>query len=124
VQVPVHIHTGPHSAASPAQLALLAARHPLASFILGHCGSTNYAYDIPVVIQADLRNIYYEASLARPWAVAAYAQHRQRPTLIFGSSAPRNDAAFELERLQQYLPLTEHPEIYGRNLAQLLKEQN
>jgi uncharacterized protein len=124
LQVPVYIHTGPHSSGSPAQLALVAARHPQTSFILGHCGSTDYAYDVPAVIRMGLQNIYYEVSLARPWAVAGYAKLPQRPAMIFGSAAPRNDACYELERLQQYLPLAEYPDVYGNNLARLLKERN
>ncbi|MCC6126486.1 MAG: amidohydrolase family protein [Pirellulales bacterium] len=122
LRMPVYVHTGPHSASSPAQLALVAARHPRTSFILGHCGSTDYAYDMPPVIKAGMQNLYFEASLARPWAVGAYGKLAPKQALIFGSSAPRNDAGFELEFLRRYLPPAEYPDVYGGNLARLLKE--
>jgi uncharacterized protein len=120
--VPVYVHTGPHSSSAPAQLVLLAARHIGTQFIMGHCGSTDYACDMPAVLQAAPTNVFFEVSLVRPWAVAAYATIQKRPALIFGSSAPRNDPAYELEQLTHYLPVTDHPDVYGGNLARLLKE--
>jgi uncharacterized protein len=120
--VPVYVHTGPHSSAAPAQVVLLAARHPRVSFILGHCGSTDYAGDMPAILETATGNVWFETSLARPWAVAAYAATPQRRALIFGSSAPRSDPAYELEQLARYLPVAEYPDVYGGNLAALLKE--
>jgi uncharacterized protein len=120
--LPVYVHTGPHSASSPAQLALVAARHPQTTFILGHCGSTDYAYDMPPVIKAGMRNLYFETSFARPWAVGGYGKLASKNSLIFGSSAPRNDAGFELEFMKRYLPPAEFPDVYGGNLARLLEE--
>ena len=124
LQIPVYVHTGPHSTSAPAQLALVAARHPPTSFLLGHCGSTDYAWDMPAVLKAGMKNLFFEVSLARPWAAAAYGKLADRTTMIFGSSTPRNDAFFELERLKQYLPPLEYPDVYGNNLARLLKEPN
>jgi uncharacterized protein len=141
LDVPVYVHTGPHSSAAPAQVVLLAARHPRVSFILGHCGSTDYAGDMAAVLDVATTNVWFETSLARPWAVAAYAAtprgdcpnsrvnengtvpfHAARRSLIFGSSAPRNDPAYELTQLARYLPVAEYPDVYGGNLAALLKE--
>jgi uncharacterized protein len=141
LDVPVYVHTGPHSSGAPAQVVLLAARHPGVSFILGHCGSTDYASDMTAVLEAATKNVWFETSLARPWAVAAYAATTRgdcpnfrvnengtipvdaaRRVLIFGSAAPRNDPAYELEQLACYLPVAEYPDVYGGNLAALLKE--
>jgi uncharacterized protein len=118
--VPVYVHTGPHSSSAPSQLVLLAARHAGTSLILGHCGSTDYAHDMPAVLKTAPKNVWFEVSLARPWSVASYAAILDRPALVFGSSAPRNDPVYELEQLACYLPVTEHPDFYGANLARLL----
>jgi predicted TIM-barrel fold metal-dependent hydrolase len=122
LRVPVYVHTGPHSSSAPTQLVLLATRHLATSFILGHCGSTDFAHDMPAVLKAAPDNLWFEVSLARPWSVAAYDAILNRPALIFGSSAPRGDPAYELEQLSHYLPVAEHPGFYGANLAKLLGE--
>ena len=122
LEVPVYIHTGPHSSSAPSQLVLLAARHKVTSFIMGHCGSTDYAHDMPAVLEAAPSNLWFEGSLVRPWSVAAYAAILDRPSMIFGSSAPRNDPVYELEQLTRYLPVADHPDFYGGTLARLLKE--
>ncbi|MEN6450276.1 MAG: amidohydrolase family protein [Thermoguttaceae bacterium] len=122
LDVPVYVHTGQHSSAAPTQVVLLAARHPETTFVLGHCGSTDYAHDMPAVLRSATKNLWFEASLARPWAVGAYTAALAGRNMIFGSSAPRNDPAFELKHLTRYLPLDEYPNVYGGNLAKLLKE--
>ena len=120
--VPVYVHTGPHSASAPTQLVLLAARHPQTRFILGHCGSTDYASDMRAVMEAPQENVWYETSLARPGAVAGYGKTAGSSKLIFGSSAPRHDPAFELKFLDQLWPIAEHADTYGGNLLRLLSE--
>ena len=122
LEIPVYVHTGPHSFSAPTQLVLVAARHPETRFIMGHCGSTDYAHDMPAVIKAGVDNVWFETSLARPWAAAAYVKTAGRLRMIFGSSAPRNDPFYELQQLDQFLPVSEYPDIYGGNLAKLLKE--
>ena len=122
LRVPVYVHTGPHSASTPTQLVLLAARHPQTRFILGHCGSTDYASDMPAVMEAPQENVWYETSLARPGAVARYGTTAGASKLIFGSSAPRHDPAFELKFLDQLWPIAEHADTYGGNLLRLLSE--
>jgi uncharacterized protein len=119
--LPVYVHTGPHSSSAPTQLVLLATRHADTSFIMGHCGSTDYACDMPAAIEAAPDNLWFDISLARPWGVAAYVMMLGRQAMIFGSSAPRNDPAYELGQLVKYLPVAEHPDVYGGNLARLLK---
>jgi uncharacterized protein len=119
--VPVYVHTGPHSASAPTQLVVLAGRHPRTSFIMGHCGSTDFAHDMPAVLKAAPENLWFELSFVRPWGAAGYAA-AMRGAVIFGSSAPRNDPAFELSQLAAYLPVADNPDFYGGNLASLLKE--
>jgi len=122
LRVPVYVHTGPHSSSAPTQLVLLALEHPGARFILGHFGSTDYAHDMPFVLQTAPANVWFETSLARPWAVAAYVKMVDESRLIFGSSAPRGDPAYELEHLDTFWPVAEHPGTYGGNLARLIEE--
>ena len=122
LRVPVYVHTGPHSASTPTQLVLLAARHPKTRFILGHCGSTDYAADMRTVMENPQENVWYETSLARPGAVARYGTTAGSAKLIFGSSAPRHDPAFELKFLDQLWPIAEHADTYGGNLLRLLSE--
>jgi predicted TIM-barrel fold metal-dependent hydrolase len=123
LQIPVYIHTGPHGSGSPAQVALVAEKHPLTNFILGHCGSTDHARDM-LVILADhrLENLWYELSFVRPWAAANYIEIAGSSRFIWGSCVPRNVPKFELEQLRQYLSLEDYPDVYGANLKKLLDE--
>ena len=120
--VPVYVHTGPHSHAAPTQLLLVATRHPQARLILGHCGSTDYAADMPAVLRAAPQNVWFELSLVRPWNAAAYVKASSPAQFLFGSSAPRNDPVFELSQFNEHLPIDEYPDVYGGNLARLLAE--
>jgi len=122
LRVPVYVHTGSHSLGAPTQLALAAAAHPKTQFIMGHCGSTDYVYDVPAAIKAGLGNLWFETSLARPWAAAAYVKLLQRPAMIFATSAPRNNPRYELEQLAHYLPVEKNPDVYGGTLCRLLEE--
>jgi predicted TIM-barrel fold metal-dependent hydrolase len=150
VRVPVYVHTGPHSFGAPSQVVLAAEAHPRVQFILGHCGSTDYACDMPAVIRMAaeavkgtvpfspttasplcprksgqslaLENVWFELSLVRPWAAAGYVKLGDRRKFLFGSSAPRNDPAYELRHLGRFLPVEEYPDVYGGNLAALLGE--
>jgi predicted TIM-barrel fold metal-dependent hydrolase len=120
--VPIYLHSGPHSMAAPTQIALLALNHPRNRFILGHCGSTDYAWDMPAVLNMRLENLWYELSFVRPWAIAGYAALTDESRLIWASSAPRNDAAFELAHANGLWPTTEHRDTYGANLQKLVSE--
>jgi uncharacterized protein len=119
----VYIHTGPHSAAAPSHVVLLAARHPRTSFVLGHCGSTDYLGDMRAVFQCASENLWYDLSLVRPFLAAHLPSMVSPSRLMFGSSAPRNDPALELHYLAGYLPVDEYPEIYGGNMAGLLAKR-
>jgi predicted TIM-barrel fold metal-dependent hydrolase len=122
--VPIYVHTGPHSSSAPTQLVLVAAKHPAAKFILGHCGSTDYAHDMPAVLQCGLTNVWFELSLVRPWVVADYCELGGFSRLIFASSAPRNDPNLELQYFRRYLSIDTHAAIFGENLRRLLEEIN
>jgi uncharacterized protein len=120
--VPAYVHTGLHSHAAPTQLVLAAARHPRTRWILGHCGSTDYAADMSAVLKAAPENVWFELSLVRPWNAAAYVSQSDRLRFVFGSSAPRNDLAFELAQFNEHLPIAAYADVYGGNLARLLGE--
>jgi predicted TIM-barrel fold metal-dependent hydrolase len=150
LRVPVYVHTGPHSFGAPSQVILAAAAHPSVQFVLGHCGSTDYACDMPAIIQMAaeavkgtvpfspttaspqcprksgqslaLENVWFELSLVRPWAAAGYVKLGDRRRFLFGSSAPRNNPAYELRHLGRYLSVEEYADVYGGNLAALLGE--
>lgn len=120
--LPVYVHTGPQSHSAPTQLALVAQKHPLTRFIMGHCGSTDHAWDMPPVLQLKLENLWLETSFVRPWAVPNYAAIAGDDRLIFGSSSPRNDLAMELAHLSKCWPIAEHPSTYGGTIARLVTE--
>jgi predicted TIM-barrel fold metal-dependent hydrolase len=121
--LPVYIHTGPHGAAAPTQLLLVAWRHPKVQFILGHCGSTDMSYDMSPVFRQAPSNLWYELSFVRPWVVPGYGEFVNPSRLIFGSSAPRNSLSHEIDHFNRHWPIADHPETYGGNLMSLLKEQ-
>ncbi len=123
LRLPVYVHTGPHSMGAPSQTVLAAQRCPDTRFILGHCGSTDHALDmIPIAARQLGSNLFLETSLVRPWALPSYLELAGADRVIFGSAAPRNDLAFELEQAQSLLPLQEHPGFYGKNLRRILGE--
>lgn len=119
--LPVYVHTGPHAFGAPSQTVLAARNHPRTRFILGHCGSTDHAWDMPSIAKHHLgKNLWLETSLVRPWAVPAYLEAAGEGRVIFGSAAPLNDPAFELEQLAALLPPSDHPGFYGGNLLNLI----
>ena len=101
---------------------MLAMRHPNANFILAHCGSTDYGWDMPTIFELKLPNLYFELSFVRPWNVPNYAKLAAESRLIFASSSPRNDMRFELQQFAKWWPIAEHPATYGGNLERLLAE--
>jgi predicted TIM-barrel fold metal-dependent hydrolase len=122
-RLPMYFHTGPHSSGGPTQVVLLADKHPEAKFVVGHCGSTDHAWDMPAILKHHaLKNVWFELSFARPWVLPDYVQFAGSARFVWGSSAPRNCPKFELEQLGHYLPLDRYPDIYGRNLAKLIGE--
>jgi uncharacterized protein len=122
VRIPVYVHTGSHSHAAPTQAVLVAARHLQTRFILGHCGATDYAYDMWPILKDPPENVWFELSLVRPWNAAAYVRQSNRERFMFGSAAPRNDPVFETAQFNAHLPIAEYPDVYGGNLVSLLTE--
>jgi len=122
LRLPVYFHTGPHSTGAPTQVVLLANRFPDTRFILGHCGSTDYADDMPAILQASLPNVWFELSLVRPFAMSTYDGTVDEPRLIFGTSAPRNAPAVEVKHFNRHWPIADHPGTYGQNITALLAE--
>lgn len=118
LNLPVYIHTGPHSAGGPTQVVLLAEQFPQTRFILGHCGSTDHAWDMRAIFDHHtLDNLWFESSFVRPTQLANYPAAR----MIFGTSAPRNDPAFELMQCDNVLPIGAHPDFYGGTMAKLIE---
>jgi predicted TIM-barrel fold metal-dependent hydrolase len=122
IRVPVYVHTGPQSHAAPTQLALVAQKHPQTRFIMGHCGSTDHAWDMPAILQMKLDNLWYETSFVRPWVVPNYFAALGEDRFIFGSSSPRNDLRMELSHLARHWPAEVHPKTYSQNIQALLSE--
>jgi len=122
IRLPVYVHTGPQSHSAPSQLALVAQKHQNTRFIMGHCGSTDHAWDMPSILHLKLPNLWFETSFVRPWVVTNYAAIAGDDRLIFGSSSPRNDLRMELTHLKKHWPVAEHPATYGQTLGDLLSE--
>jgi predicted TIM-barrel fold metal-dependent hydrolase len=121
LDMPVYIHTGPHGSGSPAQVVLVAEKHVRTKFVIGHCGSTDHAWDMATILQNHrLQNLWFELSFVRPWVVQNYIATAGSLRFIWGSSAPRNHPKFELEQLSRFLPLEKFPDVFGGNLERLL----
>lgn len=122
-RLPMYFHTGPHSFGGPTQIVLLADKYPEAKFIVGHCGSTDHAWDMPTILKHHvLKNVWFELSFVRPWVLPDYVEFAGSARFVWGSSTPRNNPKFELEQLGQYLPAARYADIYGRTLAKLVGE--
>jgi predicted TIM-barrel fold metal-dependent hydrolase len=122
LKIPVYFHTGPHSCGSPAQVVLVAERWPATNIVLGHCGSTDHAWDMTTVLTNHrLSNLWFELSFVRPWVVPNYIGLAGADRLIWGSGSPRNDARVELEQLGRFISREQYPEVYGGNLNRLLR---
>lgn len=123
LKILVYIHTGPHSSGGPTQVALVAERHAGTNFIMGHCGSTDHAWDMPSLLEFHhLDNLWFELSFVRPWAVSRYVKLGGSSRFIWASGSPQNSPQFELQQLNQHLPMHEYPDVYGQNLARLVGE--
>lgn len=121
LNLPVYVHTGPHAHGAPSQVVLAAELFPCTRFILGHCGGTDHGWDMPAILRAHRPdNLWFELSLARPWAASGYVELAGADRLIWASGAPRNQPAFELEQLRSRLDAQAAPAILGTNAATLL----
>ncbi|MCX5662174.1 MAG: amidohydrolase family protein [Planctomycetota bacterium] len=120
--LPVYVHTGPHGPAAPTQLALVAMQFPRTRFIMGHCGSTDHAHDMPAALKLKLPNLWFELSLVRPFAIHHWGKIAGDERLIFGTSAPRNLPRHELQHADLSWPIAKNSGTYGRNIEALLAE--
>jgi hypothetical protein len=121
LNLPVYFHTGPHSAGGPTQVVLLAEQYPNTTFILGHCGTTDHAWDMRAIFDHhQLDNLWYESSFVRPTQIHTYPTER----MIFGTASPRNNQVFELQHCEHVLPVDQHPQFYGGNLTALIEQVN
>lgn len=121
-QIPVYIHTGSPGNSTPWQITDLAERYPQVDFIMGHCGATDFSYDV-VNSTAAAANIYLESSLARPFQFADYMEALGKQRGIFGSWAPLNNLGFEWEQMRKFVSPDVFDEISGKNLAGLLTKR-
>jgi predicted TIM-barrel fold metal-dependent hydrolase len=117
---PVYVHTGHHSHAAPAQLALLARRYPKINFIMGHCGATDYSADV-VIIAGKYKNIYLESSFARPSLFLAKIKTVGYEKAIMGSGSPYNDMTYEWNEMLRLVPVENQESVLGGNLQRLLE---
>lgn len=122
LHIPIYVHTGTYHFGTPTQLALAAKRFSDATFIMGHCGSTDFKVDaLEVARQFD--NIFPEVSLARPFFAADAVKSLGDERVIMGSGAPLNDLVFEWDEMRKVLPPHDHPGFYGATLLSLLEGQ-
>ena len=121
-KVPVYVHTGPPGSATPWQVVDLAERYPDLDFIIGHCGATDFWNDMLEAGKA-APNVFFESSLARPFAFSRYVEGIGIDKGLVGSFAPINELAFEWEQMRNVLPPEEYAPIYGENLLRLLRKR-
>jgi hypothetical protein len=117
--MPIFIHTGHHSNATPAQLLLLANRFPTLNFIMGHSGSTDYKSDV-VPVCSVCSNIYPESSSARPPGFVMIAGQFGWNRAIMGSGFPYNDFEQEWLSVREAVPAAHADALLGGNLARLI----
>jgi predicted TIM-barrel fold metal-dependent hydrolase len=120
-RLPVYIHTGPHLHSSPWQLVSVAERYPMLSFLMGHCGATDFWNDVPLAA-AHATNVYLEASFARPFGFKSHLEKLGRQRGIMGSGAPSNDLEFEWAQMREMFPANEFADVYGETMQRLIDE--
>jgi predicted TIM-barrel fold metal-dependent hydrolase len=118
--IPIYAHAAPTSSGTPAQLFFLADRFPKGRFLLGRCGTTDYAYDMAPILQAAPANLWYDSGFVRPSAFARYAAAAP-DRFCFASCAPQNDFGFEWTMLRDLLPYDQFSAIHGDNFQRFLE---
>ena len=121
-RVPVYVHTGHHSHATPCQLFLLARRVPQLRFIMGHSGSTDFAVDVAPVMSVS-ENIYVESSFARPWGFVRRLEKIGHERAMMGSGFPQNGMEFEWSEMRRQLRSAHAAWVLGECLAALLGDR-
>lgn len=120
-KIPVYMHTGTANS-TPWQIVDLAERFPELSFIMGHCGATDFWNDVAPAARANA-NIYLESSLSRPFIFHGYINAVGLEKGLMGSYAPINDFVFEWEQMKRELPEDMWPGVFGNNLKKLLERR-
>jgi predicted TIM-barrel fold metal-dependent hydrolase len=120
--IPVYVHTGAPGNATPWHLVDCAERFPDLDIIVGHCGATDFWYDVAEAAWA-APSLYLEASLARPFIFSRYVEAIGDDRCVMGSAAPLNPLQFEWSEMRALLPPSEHGGIYGESLLRLLQKK-
>jgi predicted TIM-barrel fold metal-dependent hydrolase len=121
-RLPVYIHTGPPGNATPWQLVDLAERFPAVDLIMGHCGATDFWYDVNDAALA-APNIYIESSLSRPFAFVQRIPIVGLERCLMGSFAPNNEFGFEWDQMRQAVSPEAFGPVCGGNLRRLLEKR-
>jgi uncharacterized protein len=122
LKVPVYIHSGMPGNSTPWQIVDVADKFPEADIIMGHCGATDFWYDLVNAVKA-VKNICIEASLARPFMFANYLGSVGKEKGLMGSYAPINKLSFEWAQMRKNLPEAHAGGVYGDNLKKLLEKR-
>ena len=116
---PIYADTGTHICSEPFQLAALARRHPLASFIMGHSGYSDYWSDAVPAAETS-PNIWLETSLIDPDIISDAVRRLGAGRVVFGSNSPVSGLGVELEKVTSLaLPRADLEEILWKNAARL-----
>jgi predicted TIM-barrel fold metal-dependent hydrolase len=119
LNLPVYVHTGHHSNATPAQLLLLAERFKEITFICGHSGSTDNKPEA-VLCCKQVDNFYLESSFARPSLFAAVIPDIGADKAIMGSGDPCNQFVFEWQEMNGLLGEEAKASVLGGNIKKLI----
>ncbi|MDO9543182.1 MAG: amidohydrolase family protein [Kiritimatiellia bacterium] len=97
---PVYSHTGTPVCAMPFQLAELARRFPMVTFVMGHAAWSDFSgYDlIPAAKQA--QNIMVETSCTMSGVVESAINELGADRVLFGSGYPRSLPGYEFEKFK------------------------
>lgn len=117
--VPIYAHAAPSSSGTPSQGFLLAERFPGGRFLLGRCGTTDYAYDMLPLLRLRLPNVWFDTGFVRPSALRAYAEEAPE-RLCFASCAPQNDLRLERGLLAEAVPEKFLSGVLGANFLNFL----
>jgi uncharacterized protein len=119
INLPVYVHTGHHSNATPAQLLLLAERFKEIDFICGHSGSTDFKGDAVFGCKL-VDNLYLESSFARPCLFATVVGNIGENKAVMGSGYPYNYFKYEWQEMEKLLSQEYLKNVLGENLFKLI----
>lgn len=119
MNLPVYVHTGHYSNATPAQLLLLVERFKEIDFICGHSGSTDYKGDAIFGCKL-VDNFYLESSFARPSLFAKVVEDIGSDKALMGSGYPYNYLEYEWQEMERLLDSKWHNKVLGENIVNLI----